>query len=162
MILEQLALRDFCLFRGQQAFDLSPTPLPKGAGTRRIVLFGNAGGGEQAPLPPAGRLIGGNLAIGVWSCACQDADGIIFPLFRSGSGWSKYSNPAYDAVVDAARSTLDPEKRLADYRKAYEILREDVPGLGLYQAFATYGARKELRWQPTPNESFFVMDMSWQ
>ena len=30
----------------------------------------------------------------------------------------------------------------AEYRKTYEILREDVPGLGLYQAFASYGARK--------------------
>lgn len=104
----------------------------------------------------------GGLALGEWSCACQDADGIILPLFRSGSTWSKYANPAYDAVVDAARSTLDGAKRLAEYRKAYEILREDVPGLGLYQAFASYGARKELKWQPTPNESLFVMDMSWQ
>jgi NADPH2:quinone reductase len=33
----------------------------------RIVLFGNAEGGEQALLPPAGRLIGGNLAIGGFS-----------------------------------------------------------------------------------------------
>jgi NADPH2:quinone reductase len=33
----------------------------------RIVLFGNAGGGQPAPLPPAGRLIGGNLAIGGFS-----------------------------------------------------------------------------------------------
>jgi NADPH2:quinone reductase len=33
----------------------------------RIVLFGNAGGGEQVPLPSAGRLIGGNLAIGGFS-----------------------------------------------------------------------------------------------
>lgn len=30
----------------------------------RIVLFGNAGGGQPAPLPPAGRLIGGNISIG--------------------------------------------------------------------------------------------------
>jgi peptide/nickel transport system substrate-binding protein len=104
----------------------------------------------------------GSLALGVWSCACQDADGIIFPLFRSGSTWSKYSNPAYDAAVDAARSTLDDKKRLDAYRTAYGILREDVPGLGLYQAYATYGARKELKWQPTPNESLFVMDMHWQ
>jgi peptide/nickel transport system substrate-binding protein len=104
----------------------------------------------------------GGLAFGVWSCACQDADGIIFPLFRSGSTWSKYANPAYDAAVDAARSVLDETKRLAEYRKAYEILREDVPGHALYQAFATYGARKELKWQPTPNESLFVMDMSWR
>jgi NADPH2:quinone reductase len=33
----------------------------------RIVLFGNAGGGEQALLPSAGQLIGGNLAIGGFS-----------------------------------------------------------------------------------------------
>jgi peptide/nickel transport system substrate-binding protein len=104
----------------------------------------------------------GNLAIGVWSCACQDADGIIFPLFRTGSTWAKYSNPAFDAAVDAARSTLDAAKRNAEYKKAYEILRQDVPGLGLYQSFATYAARKELQWQPTPNESLFIMDMSWK
>ena len=104
----------------------------------------------------------GGVALGVWSCACQDADGIIFPLFRSGSTWSKYANPAYDAAVDAARGMLDETKRLAEYRKAYEILRQDLPGLGLYQAFASYGARKELRWRPTPNESLFVMDMSWR
>ncbi len=33
----------------------------------RIVLFGNAGGGEFAPLPPLGRLIGGNISIGGFS-----------------------------------------------------------------------------------------------
>jgi len=124
-----------------------------------IVVLDHAGFLRRRQGTPASA---GGLALGVWSCACQDADGIIFPLFRSGSGWSKYSNPAYDEAVDAARSTLDETKRLADYRKAYEILREDVPGLGLYQAFATYGARKELKWQPTPNESLFIMDMSWQ
>jgi peptide/nickel transport system substrate-binding protein len=104
----------------------------------------------------------GGMALGVWSCACQDADGIIFPLFRTGSSWSKYSNPAYDAAVDAARSTLDESRRMAAYRTAYEILREDVPGLGLYQAYASYAARKDLKWQPTPNESLFVMDMNRQ
>ena len=103
----------------------------------------------------------GSLSIGRWSCACQDADGVIFPLFRSGGIWAKYSNPAYDAEVDAARAVLDESKRLAHYHKAFEILREDVPGLGLYQDFAIYGARKELKWTPTPNEAFFVMDMKW-
>jgi NADPH2:quinone reductase len=29
----------------------------------RVVLFGNAAGGTQAPLPPAGRLIGGNVGV---------------------------------------------------------------------------------------------------
>ena len=38
----------------------------------------------------------GSLSIGRWSCACQDADGVIFPLFRTGSIWAKYTNPAFD------------------------------------------------------------------
>ncbi|WP_037080212.1 quinone oxidoreductase family protein [Pseudonocardia spinosispora] len=39
----------------------------------RIVLFGNAGGGTPDPLPPAGRLIGGNLAIGGFSMSSLTA-----------------------------------------------------------------------------------------
>jgi peptide/nickel transport system substrate-binding protein len=104
----------------------------------------------------------GNLALGVWSCGCQDADGVIYPLFRTGSNWSKYSDPAFDRAVDAARSTLDPKARLADYKTAYDILGHDVPGVGLFQSYAIYGARKQLHWTPTPNESFFIMDMSWK
>ena len=104
----------------------------------------------------------GSLGVGVWSCACQDADGIIYPLFRTGSSWAKFSDPAFDVAVDAARSTLDEAKRKAEYRKAYEVLAKDVPGVGLYQFYATYAARKELAWQPTPNEALFVMDMTWK
>ncbi|WP_245396284.1 ABC transporter substrate-binding protein [Jiella sonneratiae] len=103
-----------------------------------------------------------SIAFGRWSCACQDADGIIYPLFRTGSTWAKYSNPDFDAAVDAARSTLDKDERQKDYVTAYKILREDVPGIGLYQDYALYGANSHLKWQPTPNESMFVMDMSWQ
>ena len=104
----------------------------------------------------------GSLSTGLWSCACQDADGVIFPLFRSGSIWAKYSNPQFDAAVDAARVTVNEPERLRHYRRAFEILREDVPGVGLYQAYAIYAARRELQWQPTANEAFFVFDMRWQ
>ncbi|HEY7578433.1 MAG TPA: ABC transporter substrate-binding protein [Acetobacteraceae bacterium] len=104
----------------------------------------------------------GSLSQGRWSCACQDADGVIFPLFRSGSIWSKMNNPAFDAEVDAARTTLDEAKRLEHYRRAFQILREEVPAIGLFQDYAIYLARKELKWTPTANEAFFIMDMRWQ
>jgi peptide/nickel transport system substrate-binding protein len=109
--------------------------------------------------PPDGA---GSLGFGLWSCACQDADGTIWPLFHTGSIWSKFSDPAFDKAVDAARETLDPKQRVADYHTAFEILRQQVPGLGLYQADAIYGAQRNLVWTPTPNEAFFIMDMSWK
>ena len=37
-----------------------------------------------------------------------------------------------------------------------------MPGIGLYQDFAIYAARRELSWKPTANEAFFVMEMKWQ
>jgi peptide/nickel transport system substrate-binding protein len=104
----------------------------------------------------------GSLSLGRWSCACQDADGVIFPLFRSGTVWAKYANEAFDREVDAARRVLDEGQRLKHYKAAFEILREDLPSIGLYQDFAIYGARKELKWTPTANEAFFIMDMKWQ
>ena len=104
----------------------------------------------------------GNLSLGRWSCACADADGVIQPLFQSASIWAKYKNASFDAAVEKARTTLDPVTRLGWYRKALEIIKEDVPGIGLYQDVAIYGARKGLRWKPTADESFFVFDMRWE
>ena len=112
---------------------------------------------RQGPAADAGTLSQGR-----WSCACQDADGVIFPLFRTGSVWAKYSNPQFDALVDAARSTLDEAKRKQDYRDAFRILHDEVPGIGLFQDVAIYGASPHLEWQPTANEAMFVFDMHWK
>ena len=91
----------------------------------------------------------------------MDADGTLFPLFHTGTIWSAYSNPEYDALVDAARATTDPEARQALYSEALKILEEDVPGIGLYQVHALYGATKDIEWQPDAQENFFIRDMKW-
>lgn len=43
--------------------DLLDLDLSIAAPGGRVVLFGNAAGGAQAPLPPVGRLIGGNIGV---------------------------------------------------------------------------------------------------
>ena len=54
MILDKLTLRNFCLFRGQQVFDLSPV---QRQGKRRpIVLFGGINGGGKTTLFDAAQL----------------------------------------------------------------------------------------------------------
>jgi peptide/nickel transport system substrate-binding protein len=97
-----------------------------------------------------------------WSCACQDADGVLFPVLHSSSTWSLYRNPAADKLLEDARATLDDKRRVDDYRQVHEIVAKDVPIVPLYQGAAIYGAAKALQWQPTPNESLFLNRMSWK
>lgn len=103
----------------------------------------------------------GSIRMGIWSCSCMDADGTILPLFKTGTVWSSYSNSSFDELVDAARATTDEAVRLENYSKAFQILQEDAPGIGLYQAFALYGVANNLEWKPDPQENFFVRDMKW-
>jgi DNA sulfur modification protein DndD len=56
MILERVALRDFCLFRGEQAFDLTPSPAARNGAERRIVLFGGVNGAGKTTLLDAVQL----------------------------------------------------------------------------------------------------------
>lgn len=102
------------------------------------------------------------LSFGRWSCACQDADGVLFPLLHKSSGWSAYRNPKMDSLLEEARATLDTSKRLAAYKQVHEIVATDVPVVPLYQAVVIYGAAKNLTFQPTPNESMFLNRMSWK
>ena len=56
MILEHVTLRDFCLFRGEQTFDLAPLPATRNAGARGIVLFGGVNGAGKTTLLDAIQL----------------------------------------------------------------------------------------------------------
>jgi len=103
----------------------------------------------------------GDTVFGRWSCACQDADGVLYAMFHSGSVWSKYANPELDKYLEAGRSTLDDAERMAAYTEAHRIIYEDVPSIPLYQAAAIYGANASLNWSPTANESISIMDMAW-
>ena len=101
------------------------------------------------------------LAFGRWSCACQDVDGVLHSLLHSSSSWSSLRNPEIDALLDAARNTIDEQARLDAYRQVSEFVAKEVPMVPLYQAAIIYGASQNLEWQPTANESMFLNRMSW-
>jgi len=104
----------------------------------------------------------GSVRFGRWSCSCLDADGVIYPLFRTGTVWSSYSNPEFDAAVDAGRTSTDEAQRKVDYNKAFTILNRDLPGIGLFQEDAIYGATSKLSWKPDAVESLYLDQMSFQ
>ncbi|MHA6687566.1 ABC transporter substrate-binding protein [Mesorhizobium sp. A556] len=101
------------------------------------------------------------ISFGRWSCACQDVDGVLFPLLHSSSSWSSLRSPDIDKLLETARNTLDEKARLDAYRQVSEFVASDVPLVPLYQAAAIYGAANGLKWQPTANESMFLNRMSW-
>ncbi|SCB15936.1 ABC transporter substrate-binding protein [Rhizobium multihospitium] len=105
---------------------------------------------------------GPTLAISTSSCACQDADGALYSLFHSGSSWTIVAKPEIDALLDEAASSLDEKKRLADYEKVGGFIASEIPTVPLYQMVSIYGAAKNLDFQPTPNESFFLNRLRWQ
>jgi peptide/nickel transport system substrate-binding protein len=102
------------------------------------------------------------MSFGRWSCACQDADGVLHALLHSSSGWSGFRDAKTDKLLDEARETLDVAKRNAAYRQVSQIVLEQAPLIPLYQSAMLYGAARNLQWTPTPNESLFLNRMTWK
>ena len=86
---------------------------------------------RQGTPADAGKLASGSLVLRLPGRRRRD-----LPVVPHRQHLGEITNPAFDAEVDAARSILDPDKaQLGLLRRAFEILREDVPGLGLYQDY---------------------------
>jgi peptide/nickel transport system substrate-binding protein len=104
----------------------------------------------------------GEISFGIWSSGTMDAHGTLLPLFRTDSIWSSFSNAEFDAAVDTAAKTTDKATRLQEYKKALQIIQEEVPAIGLWQNYTLSAASKQLEWQPNAQESFFIQDMKWK
>ncbi|TGN57869.1 peptide ABC transporter [Paracoccus liaowanqingii] len=102
-----------------------------------------------------------DMGFGRWSCACQDADGVLYPLLHSSSSWSRVRDDDLDALLESARSEMDPDARQALYGQVHEWVATEVPQVPLYQAAILYGASDNLDWTPTSNESLFLNRMGW-
>jgi len=83
-----------------------------------------------------------------------DADGIMFPLLRSGQRFSRWSSPDFDAIIDKARGTLDQGERVKLYRQATQLAHDEAPWLFLFHGMDIYGVSRAVAdWEPTSDES---------
>jgi len=73
-----------------------------------------------------------------WGPLTLDADTALFGMLHTsvnppkGLGAAFYSNPEYDKAIEATRIEQDPNKRLALFKKASEIVWDDCPWLWLH------------------------------
>lgn len=75
----------------------------------------------------------GHMVIGGWCADYPDPENFLDILFHSDSefNYSSYTNPDVDALLEEARSELDPERRLALYQQIESMLLEDVAAIPL-------------------------------
>ncbi len=72
-----------------------------------------------------------------WTDLVGDADNVLRLLFSTNTqgvagNVSFYSNPAYDAIVEDAKVSTDPERRKELYEQALQIITEECPIVPLY------------------------------
>lgn len=77
---------------------------------------------------------GGHIVDGGWCADYPDPQNFLDILFHTGSEFNHppYSNPAVDALLEQARTEVDPAARLALYQQADRLLLEDFAALPLW------------------------------
>jgi DNA sulfur modification protein DndD len=123
MILEQLTVRNFCLYRGEQAFDLTPIT---GTGRHRpIVLFGGINGGGKTTLLDAIQL-----ALYGGRARCSKRADLSYDEFLRASVHHGTPDGEGAGVGLTFRYALDGEEHLYEIRRTWHVsdgrLREDL------------------------------------
>jgi peptide/nickel transport system substrate-binding protein len=62
-----------------------------------------------------------------------------------GLNYGKYVSAGFDAAVDSALTSMDPEDSRASFRRAYETIIQDAPALFMYELPGLAGAHRRLQ-----------------
>lgn len=64
---------------------------------------------------------------------------------KAGSNYSNWCNEEFDALLNEARQTTDHERRVELYKKAQEMMKENVPAVNVAHATVYMPMRKEVK-----------------
>jgi len=79
----------------------------------------------------------------------------------SGSNYSSYENPIFDANVDSALSSFNPAARKAYFTKAYETIIQDAPAIWLAEPLPTVGYNSRLQLAPLRSDAWWAHIPDW-
>jgi peptide/nickel transport system substrate-binding protein len=87
-----------------------------------------------------------------WGNTTWDADGTLFPIWRSGNPFTNYLNRDFDGLIDEAQSSVDPKRRNELYARAQRLMLDDGAVLPLYQQMDLYGVNRRVGFQALSSE----------
>ena len=85
-----------------------------------------------------------------WNIANDDPDELLYPLYHSSqidahTNVVFYKNEDFDSLISKARETVDKEKRIDLYKKAQDIIQEDLPHYAILYPMQNFAYKKNLK-----------------
>ena len=79
----------------------------------------------------------------------------------SGTNYSSYENPVFDAYVDSALASFDQSARRAYFTKAYDRIIEDAPAIWLAELIPTVGYHSRIELAPLRSDAYWAHIADW-
>jgi peptide/nickel transport system substrate-binding protein len=79
----------------------------------------------------------------------------------SGTNYSSYESPVFDAHVDTALASFDQSARRAHFTKAYETIIQDAPAIWLAELIPTVGYHSRLQLAPLRSDAYWAHIADW-
>jgi peptide/nickel transport system substrate-binding protein len=105
-------------------------------------------------------------AIGQWNTqpspgSVRGSWGTMGSQASSGTNYSMYRNPVFDAHVDSALSSFDLARARAHFTKAYATIIEDAPAIWLAEPVPTVGHHSRLQLAPLRSDAWWFHIPDW-
>ncbi|MDP9205039.1 MAG: peptide ABC transporter substrate-binding protein [Gemmatimonadota bacterium] len=105
-------------------------------------------------------------AIGQWSTqpspgSVRGSWGTVGSRSTSGTNYSSYESPVFDANVDSALAAFDQSARRAYFTKAYETIIQDAPAIWLGEPIPTVGYHSRLQLAPLRSDAWWSHIPDW-
>ncbi|MDP9201597.1 MAG: peptide ABC transporter substrate-binding protein [Gemmatimonadota bacterium] len=105
-------------------------------------------------------------AIGTWNTqpspgSVRGSWGTAGSRASSGTNYSSYENPVFDAYVDSALASFEPSSRKAYFTKAYATIIQDAPALWLAEPIPTVGYHSRLQLAPLRSDAWWAHIPEW-
>ena len=80
---------------------------------------------------------------------------------KDGVNFGSYENPVFDAYVDSATTSMNPERAQSYYRRAYETMIADVPAVWLFEPVNAAGHHRRIKVAPMRPDAWWTRIHEW-